>query len=567
MRERIRRTRTFSAGAYASPEAFIEDLTVLRDQLVAASAEALPNDDLLDLIFRVRCFGFHLASVEVREDARVHRRVVGELLGDPQYPDRSDAERRAALEELRLPQRLSDVSDEARRLLSLFDTFRRLQARFGERAIHTYIMSMAQSAADVFEVKRLAELHGCGSSVDIVPLLETRSALENASTLLEELLSDDAYRNHLEGRRCEQELLVGYSDSMKESGVLASRALVLEAQRAASRVAKDAGIALRIFHGRGGSVSRGGGPTHRAIRALPGDAFSGQMKITEQGETRAFHFGNPDLAVRYLEQSLGAALITRTTARSGQLQRPKDEADLLPQLADTSARAYRRLVEDEGTLEYFRQATPLAQIGSLNIASRPARRGQGRPGLDDLRAIPWVFAWSQARHVITGWFGVGTALESVLAEEDGLARLQRLYEQSPFFFDLLDNVQMTLAKTDLPIASRYAELCRDAAIRDRVFGAIRDEHDRTVDAVLRVTGQSALLDEDPVVKRSIRLRNPYVDPLSYLQVEALRRLQDEAEEQARPPRGSVPPSAADGGWERVARVAVQGISAGLRNTG
>jgi phosphoenolpyruvate carboxylase len=291
------------------------------------------------------------------------------------------------------------------------------------------------------------------------------------------------------------------------------------------------------------------------------------MKITEQGETRAFHFGNPDLAVRYLEQSLGAALITRTTARSGQLQRPKDEADLLPQLADTSARAYRRLVEDEGTLEYFRQATPLAQIGSLNIASRPARRGQGRPGLDDLRAIPWVFAWSQARHVITGWFGVGTALESVLAEEDGLARLQRLYEQSPFFFDLLDNVQMTLAKTDLPIASRYAELCRDAAIRDRVFGAIRDEHDRTVDAVLRVTGQSALLDEDPVVKRSIRLRNPYVDPLSYLQVEALRRLQDEAEEQARPPRGSVPPSAADGGWERVARVAVQGISAGLRNTG
>jgi phosphoenolpyruvate carboxylase len=554
MRERIARTRTFSAGAYPNPRAFLEDLLVLRRVLERGSASGLPNHALLDLIHRVRCFGFTLARLDVREDARVHRRVVAELLRDPDYPERSDTERRQALGALQLPENRFDLSNQAQRVLGLFDTIRRSQARFGAEALQTYILSMTEGPADVLEVYRLAELYGVERILDIVFLLETRSALDSASQILEQLFSDEAYRSHLKRRHDMQELLVGYSDSMKEAGILTSRVEVLDAQRAAAATCDRYGVVLRVFHGRGGSVSRGGGPTYRAIRALPRDAFSGRMKITEQGETRAFHFGNPDLAVRYLEQTVGAALAARCEARRGAEPQREPEREMLSRLADYGHAAYRALVQDEGLVEYFQQATPLEQIGSLNIASRPAKRGGGQGlTLDDLRAIPWVFAWSQARHVLTGWFGVGSALSKII-DSEGVQALARLYEESPFFFDLLDNVQMTLAKVELPIAGRYAELCTDTSVRQRIFGQIEQEYERTRRAILQVTGQQELLDEDPVVKRSIRLRNPYVDPLSYLQVEGLRNLrQTEGEEKSR--------------WQRVARVAVQGIAAGLRNTG
>ncbi|MFW5921528.1 MAG: phosphoenolpyruvate carboxylase, partial [Polyangiales bacterium] len=555
VRERIARTRAQSAGAYPTPDAFLDDLLVVRDVLREAHAESLPDDSLLDLVLRVRCFGFHLAALDVREDARVHRQVVAELLGDPSYPDRSDADRRRALRGLELPGRGNRPSQQARRLLELFDSLGRLQARFGAEAVGTYVISMTEAAADVMEVHRLASLHGIEHSLDIVPLLETRSALENAADLMSGLLQDETYREHVLKRGDVQELLVGYSDSMKESGILASRVLVADAQSAAARVCRDHGVTLRVFHGRGGSVSRGGGPTYRAIRALPRDAFTGRMKITEQGETRAFHFGNPDLATRYLEQTLGAAFAKRCEARSvpnGEREMPRP---LLAALARDSHAAYRELVEDDGLIRYFRQTTPLSQISGLNIASRPSKRGREAPGLEDLRAIPWVFAWSQSRHVVTGWYGVGAALERALEQASDPSELSRLYDDSPFFFDLLDNVQMVLAKSDMPIAERYASLCTDEAVRERIFGLVQSEYARTTDVVLRVTGQKALLDEDPVLQRSIRLRNPYVDPLSYLQVEALGRLGAAEDHAEREP------------WERVARVAVQGIAAGLRNTG
>jgi phosphoenolpyruvate carboxylase len=546
MKERIERTRSFSAGAYPNPTAFLDDIEVVRNALRHAGAVALPDDGLLDLVQRVRCFGFHLAALDAREDSAVHHDVLAELLGDPGYAERSSADRWAAVQKLELPRRGTQLSRGARRLLDLFATIRRLQARFGAEAISTYIISMTATAADVLEVLRLAELHAIAHDLDIVPLLETPEDLERAGPLLEELLAVPAYRAHLAKRRNVQELLVGYSDSMKRGGILASRVRVVEAQRAASRVCNGHDVRLRVFHGRGGSVSRGGGPTSRAIGALPLEAFSGEMKITEQGEMRSHNFANPALAARYLEQTLGAALVTRARARRHtEAHVDPDLAKLLERLASSSQAAYQKFVADEGLVPYFRTATPFEAIATMRIGSRPSKRRQQTAGLDDLRAIPWVFSWSQSRHVLTGWYGVGTALEEVGIDAVAAAR-----PESRFLVDLFENVEMTLAKSEREIARRYSELCPDESIRRRIFAAVESEHERTCRGVLAVLGQDELLDDDEVLKRSIRLRNPYVDPLSYLQIEALRRIHD-----------------GDDSWYPVAHVTIQGIAAGLRNTG
>lgn len=553
IRERTQRTRTFSSGAYPHPQAFVDDLLVLRDVLRAAKATALPEDQLLDLIQRVRCFGFNLATLDVREDSSVHHRVIAELLGDPEYAEKGELERRQALERLALPERGRDISSQARRVLDSFDTIRRLQARFGPEAVGTYVISMCSTATDVLEVMKLAELHHIEPHLDVVPLLETPDDLARAGKLLDDLLYDPRYRQHVQRRHDLQELLVGYSDSMKVGGILASRVRVKQAQCDAAEACRKHGVSLRVFHGRGGSVSRGGGPTYRAIGALPREAFSGQMKITEQGEMRAYNFANPDLAVRYLEQTLGAAVVARYEARNAPPPAPPDEPQILERLAELSQDAYQSLVSDPDLVTYFREATPFEQIAKLNIASRPSKRRAGAPGLSDLRAIPWVFSWSQSRHVLTGWYGVGSALAALVEAEGGQQRLAQLYRESRFVHDLLENVEMTLAKADLHIASRYASLCSDPAVGEKIYRRIYEEFDRTCRMLLRVTGESRLLDDDPVLRRSIQLRNPYVDPLSYLQVQALRQVSEDTGE--RPV------------WERVARIAVQGIAAGLRHTG
>jgi len=549
-RERIARTLRFDAGAYSDAGRFLDDVRAMRATLAAAGAEALADDALLELEWRIRCFGFALVALDVREDGAVHRAVVAELLGDPGYPEADDATRCAALATLARPERQAELSPKATRLLELFQSLARQQALFGPDAIGTYIISMTRRAADVLEVLRLAELYRVDRDLDVVPLLETPEDLENAEPLLEALLADEGYRAHLRERGDVQELLVGYSDSMKSGGVLSSRVKVLAAQRVAAAVCDAHGVTLRVFHGRGGSVSRGGGPTYRAIGALPRDAFSGRLKITEQGEMRATNFADPFLAKRYLEQTGGAALVARVEARASATAEHEDDQRLLDRLAEVSQTAYRDLVHDPDLVTYFSEATPLSTIASLHIASRPSKRRDGAPGLSDLRAIPWVFAWSQSRHVMTAWYGVGTAL-STLADDVGLERLRELAQRSAFFGDLLENVEMAVAKSDMPIAARYAELCEDPDVGRRIFERIRDEHALTVEWLLRVIEQDALLDDDPVLQRSIRLRNPYVDPLSYLQVVALRRARETGDE----------------AWARVARAAVQGIAAGLRHTG
>ena len=412
----------------------------------------------------------------------------------------------------------------------------------------TYAISHCETATDVLEVHRLAELHGV-AALDVVPLLESGHALATAGELVGAVLDDPAYRAHVARRGDLQEVLLGYSDSAKEAGIVASRVGILEAQLAAAEACAARGVRLRLFHGRGGSVSRGGGPTHRAIRALPRAAFSGEVKVTEQGETRAFHFGDPGLASRYLERTVGAALVVRWEARTGAGTGPTAGEPHLLALAAASRRAFRRLVEAEGFVAFFREVTPWPRNRQPQHRQPPRpprrRRGPGQP----------------PRHPL------GLRLEPVAAPGPRLVRDGRRprgarrrgrgpggphapLRPEPFFQDLMDNVHMALAKTDIPIATRYAALCPDPGRRQRIFGAILEEHARTVRLVLAVTGQDALLGEDPVVQRSIRLRNPYVDPLSYLQVEALRRSR-----------------AGDEAFAAVARSAVRGIAGGLRNTG
>jgi phosphoenolpyruvate carboxylase len=556
---RVENTRKSAAGAYTSPDELLDDLITMRDVLVTARATALADDALLDLIYRVRCFGFALAKLDVREDARVHRRAIAELLGDPSYPERSDEERIAALRELNLPAKGATVSAETRRWLDLFDGLRRILVRFGDEPLGAYVVTMTESTADVLEVKRVAELYGIDRNLDFVPLFESRAALLKASEIVRGLLENHDYRAHVARRGEHQEILVGYSDSMKEAGILTSRALLLDAQREVLALCRAQGVRMRVFHGRGGSLSRGGGPAYRGIRALPANAFSADLKITEQGETRAAHFANPDLAARYLEQTLSAVLASEVEARRSSPVLEDRYAATLAKLAERSFVSYRDLVDDPALLQFFWEATPIEAIGTLNMGSRPAKRGKEAPNsLADLRAIPWVFAWSQSRAVITGWYGVGSALEAVLAE-DGLELLREMYRESPFVRDLFDNVQMTLAKADLPIAERYAKLSTDREGGARVSAKIAAEFARTGQRLLEISGERELLAGDPVIQRSIRLRNPYVDPLSYLQIEALMRVRSAIEGEQHDSEREL--------WRRLARVAVQGIAAGVRNTG
>ncbi len=554
MRVRLERTLSESGGAYASASEFMDDLIALRETLLATGARALPNDLLLDLIYRARAFGFSLAALDVREDSRAHQRAIAELLGDPDYATRSDAERLAALERLKVPESWETLTPETERVLSCFASIADLQRRFGASALPTYAISTTESSVDVIEVLTFATHFGIRDSIDIVPLLEDPSTLARAREILGALYTHPAYVQHLETRGKVQELLVGYSDSMKQGGMLASRVRVLEAQRAAVALSRDHGITLRVFHGRGGSVSRGGGPTYRAIDAMPRDTITAAVKFTEQGEVRAYHFAESDLATRYIEQTVGAQLKAYHESKHDRFAPWQQESELLARLAGTSLRAYRDLIDDPEVLVYYAEATPLDQVTSLNIASRPSKRREGALRLADLRAIPWVFAWAQSRHVITGWYGVGAALAS-FDKDDDRAFLQEAYLRSAFFRDIIDNVAMTLAKADMGIAGRYAALCEDAALAHRVFERIANAYRETSLEVLNLSDSTALLDHDRRLQASIRRRNPYVDPLSYLQLEALRRLRA-----AEPPADLVE-------WKRVGRVTVHGIAAGMRNTG
>jgi phosphoenolpyruvate carboxylase len=517
-----------SEHAYRSAADLRADVVGLREHLESNGGRRRAEALVDPLLRQIDTFGFHLVSLDIRQHARLHRLALDEV-------------RRGA----------DALSPEAARVVGVLREVASLRETYGSESIERYIISGAEKAEDVLAVLELARFTGNDRGLMPVPLFESIESLRGAPEVMRKLWSTPEYRSLVESWGGTQEIMLGYSDSSKDGGMLTSAWEIYQAQRTLHAIAREYGVELRLFHGRGGTVGRGGGPTHRAIAAQPPGAFSGRLKITEQGEVLNWKYSDADIARRNLELMISASLFARSTDRAGANEAKWDAA--MESISKDAFAFYReKIFDNPDVLTYFEQATPVRELDHAKLGSRPARRGTFS-GLDDIRAIPWVFGWMQSRHVLPAWFGVGHALERFAkkgrAEEKLLETMAR---EHPFFRDLLENVEMGMAKADLSIARRYADLVEDAALRDRVFAMIEGEFARTRRMLLRIKGQSSLLEHAPVLARSIQLRNPYVDPMSLIQVDLLRRRNAGEDSEA---------------LHEAIAATIHGISAGLRNTG
>ena len=534
--------------AYCSVEEFLDDLEALRSSLAENRGLRIARTLIDPLILQVRTFRLHLHSLDIRQHARVLASALQEAISDTM----------AAV----LP---SSLSAETSSVLETFRVVAEIKDGCSPEAIRQYVISGAAVVEDVLTVVRLARLggvrvegYGRDPGLMPVPLFESIEDLRNAPAVCRELWSRPDYRMLMSTWDNWQEVMLGYSDSNKDGGMLTSTWEIFRAHRDLHTVAREAGVKLRLFHGRGGTVGRGGGPTHRAIFAQPMDSFDGQLRITEQGEVLNFKYADEVLAERNLELMIAASLdaLARPNARDPQghftgILKPEWEG-ALNRLSDLSYGYYREhILEDEGVLTYFEQSTPVGELENAKIGSRPSRR-KASPSLSDLRAIPWVFGWTQSRLLVPAWFGVGFALEEFLTKSGSLDLLQTMAGEFPLFIDLLRNVEMALGKVDLATARLYSMLVEDSSLRERIYDMFEGEFHRTVRALLAILQQSELLEQNEVLAHSIRLRNPYVDPMHLIQVDMLRRKR----------AGEDTPEV-----NRAIAATISGISAGLRNTG
>jgi len=574
MAERLRRTlrEPESSSAYPGVTDFVHDLSTIHDSLLQNGGERVAEGALRDLIRQAEVFGFHLAKLDVRQESATVVNAVAELVSADTGEDLLDMDEavRAALlrkllsdPDLELPEP-EDVSEDSRKVLETFERIRRAKEDFSGTPVETFILSMAHHASDVLSVQLLARRAGllevdesgrCAANyLRVTPLFETVDDLQRAPEVLRYLLEDPFYRSSLSRSDDLQEIMLGYSDSGKDAGYVTSNWTLYKAQGLLSSVAREFGVNLRLFHGRGGSAGRGGGPSYQAIMAQPRDTLQGRIRITEQGEVISFKYSMRGLARRNLDTVLAAVLEASADDTPREPDTHWEEA--MEKLSRTARDAYRDLVyEDEDFLAFFSESSPIGELSLLNMGSRPARRMQD-PAVDSLRAIPWVFAWTQNRFLLPSWYGAGTAFRNYAAEDQSLAVLREMYESWPFFRTLVDFMQMTLAKSDLRIAENYTSLVSDPATRDRLWTRISEEHAACAEALLLITGNENLLDDSPVLQRSIRLRNPYVDPLSYVQVTLLRRLR--ALQEDSPDRESV---------LNTLLLTISGVSSGMLNTG
>ncbi len=557
MDARLARKGRAAEHGYGPPEEFRADLNLVARSLEGHGSARAGLALVQRAIRRVDVFGFHLATLDARQDAEVHRRVAGELIGDPEFFERPSAERVAriakALANSSVPVANSQ-GEETGKSLEVFRALAEALAQYGKRAVGPFVISMAKGADDALAVLLLARAGGCVEAdgrvpLDIAPLFETVDDLEAGPEVLRALAQNPIYASHLAARGGRQIVMLGYSDSNKDGGIAASRVGLDRAQERLVAAAEELGLQITFFHGRGGSTSRGGSKPRAGILAAPPGALGGHVRATEQGEIIGAKFGLRGIAERTLEVSLGA-LLERTAGGDSAKAASEVEREIANTLSATSRVKYRALVHDEADFPaLFQDMTPIDVIERLDIGSRPARRREMR-GVGDLRAIPWVFAWTQSRAVLPGWFGVGTGLAAAM-EAHGLDTVRRAVREWPFLDTFLSDVEMVLAKSDLDIASRYAQLAGD--VGTRLFPVIRDEHARSIDMLLELREANALLERDPTLQRSIRLRNPYVDPMSFVQVDFLRRWRDGDRQ--------------DRELERVLIQTVRGIARGLRNTG
>jgi phosphoenolpyruvate carboxylase len=544
VRERVEAAKSTKRGpsAYRSADELSVDLKLVRSSLERNGGGKVAESLLDPLLRQVQCFDFYLHTLDIRQHARLHAQAINDLTSSVVEPPSSQS-------------------------LLVLDTLREvasLKHDFPAHAIQRYVISGATSIDDVLGLVRLMELSGvkvaatAGDADDPgvmpVPLFESIEDLRACPDICRNLWTAPEYQRFLNSWQRDQEIMLGYSDSNKDGGMLTSSWEIFKAHRALHDVARSCNVKLRLFHGRGGTVGRGGGPTHRAIVAQPPDAFGGSFRITEQGEVLNWKYSDPVLTEWNLELMVAASL--EALLRPGQKRNREQEerwAEVMEELSQHAFQFYReRIAENPDIFAYFHEATPITELEHARIGSRPARRGATK-GLEDLRAIPWVFGWMQSRHLLPAWFGVGYAFERFIAANPGNAQLLREMMQNFYFFeDLLRNVEIGLAKADMEIARLYSSLVQDEALRTRTYSMLLEEFERSLRAVLSVTGQSRLLETNPVLDRSIRLRNPYVDPLSLIQVELLRRKR----------AGEDSPQ-----LNYALAATINGIAAGLRNTG
>jgi len=510
--------RTKLRDGKASRAEFIKLLEEIQAALRKQRAHRAADGRIQNLINQVKTFGFHLAELDFRDHSGKLEHRESELLAE-------------------------------------LWTIGAIQKKHGVEAANHFILSMSRSADDILRVHQLARLAGV-DEIDIVPLFETIQDLENAPQILSELWSNAKYRTHLKRRGSVQEVMVGYSDSNKDGGYLAANWFLYRAQKVMSRIADECGVKLRFFHGKGGTIDRGGGASHRSLRAQPDAAHGGRIRITEQGEVISLKYSSPAVAQRNLEQ-LTSAVIASQCLKSKTPESKLHAWEVhMAGLAKSSFEFYQQLVyETPEFTEYFWQATPIDLIEHLRLGSRPSRR-QSSQDVRQLRAIPWVFAWTQSRHLVSAWYGVGHALtEFAETHEGGLEQLQEMYARWPFFKQLLDNAELSLAKTELGIAAEYAALVESTAVREKIYGMIKAEYDRSVQIVLAIAGRRTLLENQPVLAQSIRLRNPYIDPLNYLQIRFLKRWRSGNEKQRTET------------LRKLLALTVNGIAFGMKSTG
>jgi phosphoenolpyruvate carboxylase len=545
----------FSGRDYKNTAELLQDFEIMHASLLANNGELIANG-LLNRIYRtISAFGLTHATMDIREHSGVHRNLLTQIYGQLSGNQISEALKSQDKKEIK------NLDEVGKKCFDTFVTINELIDRFGSEVIESYIISMTKSAEDVLIAALIAKHAGLLSlddkksfaKIGFVPLLETVAELRAAGEILDTLLSDKNYRQIVSLRGDLQEVMLGYSDSNKDAGITTSQWEIHKAQRKLRDIAIKHGVKLRLFHGRGGSVGRGGGPTYDALIALPWGSIDGHIKMTEQGEVISDKYGLPALAKENLELTLAAALEATVLNRkprqaAGDLNSWNVCMDLI---SDNAFTAYRKLVDDPDLPAYFYQSTPVEQLGNLFLGSRPSRRPDAASGLDSLRAIPWVFGWTQSRQIVPGWYGVGSGLKA--AREAGKTELlQTLLKEWHFFKTFISNVEMTLAKTDLEIAERYVKSLVDPSLH-RIFDQIKSEFELTVKELLLMTGESEILGNQPILARTLQVRDTYLAPIQLLQVSLLAKVRNQKQ--------------VDPVLTRALLLTINGVAAGLRNTG
>ena len=547
-------------AAFLHVGAVREMFDVLEASLLGGKSAMLVDGELTTAINQLEVFGLHTARLDMRQHSGAHEAAVAEVIGRPDYPKLDEAARRTVLADAIGAARplalmaLVEFSAATRHVLEPLRLAALASRKFGPESLGIYIISMTTEVSDLLEVQLLMRL--AGAALPIAPLFETLDDLINAPRVLGELVEQPVYAPLLEKQGRHQHVMLGYSDSNKDCGYLAANWALYRAQEEISAVALARSVKITLFHGRGGSIARGGGPAAKAILAQPVGLRDGGIRVTEQGEVLSTRYHDPDLAHRILEQMTYGVLLGSQAAQTP-ADVPASWSEAMERMSAASVAAYQSAVhKDPQFLEFWRQATPIDQIGNLKFGSRPTYR-KATQSVADLRAIPWVFSWMQSRFNFPGWYGLGTALEAILADgARGKKLLREMHGAWPFFQTLIDNAQVTMRKADMGIARLYSSLVEDEAVRARVFDLLQAEFNRTEKAILAITGGKQLLSGEPVLLKSVELRNPYIDPLNYLQVELLRRLRS---------------GGLDKATEESSRAAIEltinGISGGLKNTG